>query len=132
MTLELEMKIRVLEPDSRINAVRDTVAVERGPLLFCAEELESNGSKVDLDNFVFNLKDSIQEVNIDGPGDASKAIRISGKVLSKENNEEWPYLENKRARTAVPASIDLIPYYAWSNRGFSTMRVWIPFHEDTK
>lgn len=132
VTLELEMKIRVLEPDSRINAVRDTVAVERGPLLFCAEELESNGSKVDLDNFVFNLKDSIQEVNIDGPGDASKAIRISGKVLSKENNEEWPYLENKRARTAVNASIDLIPYYAWSNRGFSTMRVWIPFHEDTK
>jgi len=132
VTLDLAMKIRVLEPDSRINAIRDTVAIERGPLLFCAEELESSQSKIDLDNFVLNLKEDIQEVNIAGPSDVSKAIRVSGKVLSKENDGDWPYVENKQSRLAVNADIQLIPYYAWSNRGFSTMRVWIPFHEDTK
>lgn len=130
--LDLEMKIRVLEPDSRINAIRDTVAIERGPLLFCAEELESSSNKVDLDNFILNLKEEIQEVSVEGLSDVSKAIRVSGKVLAEESDENWPYVENKQTRSTVKTSIELIPYYAWSNRGFSTMRVWIPFHEDTK
>ena len=130
--LELPMNIRVLEPDTRINAVRDTVAIERGPLLYCAEELEENKDRVDLDNFIIDLKNKIEEIDVMGPSDVSESIRVSGKVLDEEENHHWPYIENKKSRTISSAEIELIPYYAWSNRGFSTMRVWIPFHEETK
>jgi len=132
ITLNLPMKIRVLKPDTRINAIRDTVAIERGPLLFCAEELESDASRVDLDNFIIDLNQEIEEINAVGPSDAVKSIRVSGEFLSKEDERLWPYDGNKKSRERVKAEIELIPYYAWSNRGFSTMRVWIPFHEDTK
>jgi DUF1680 family protein len=27
---------------------------------------------------------------------------------------------------AAPCTLTLIPYYAWSNRGLNSMRVWIP------
>lgn len=130
--LNLPMKIRILEPDTRINAVRETIAIERGPLLFCAEELEDSPDKVDLDNFILDMNATCEELNTAGPSDVSKSIRVSGQVLTKEVDLDWPYYENKISRSMVNRSIELIPYYAWSNRGFSTMRVWIPVHKDTK
>lgn len=126
IVLELPMKIRKVVPDTRINAIRDTVAFERGPILFCAEELESDSKKVDLDCFVVDENVQGSDVAIQNLTDARKAIVIVGSEYEKESEKEWPYTEAKLNRSSSKREIQLVPYYAWSNRGASTMRVWIP------
>jgi DUF1680 family protein len=126
VTLVLPMRARILEPDSRINAIRDTIAVERGPLVYCAESLVSEAKAVDLDNFLMDLNGVIREESATGPSDVAKVITVSGEELEKEGSREWPFSAHKEGRNGAPAEIRLIPYYSWSNRGLSTMRVWIP------
>lgn len=126
VVLNINLRIRKLVPDSRINAIRDTVAFERGPIVFCAEELESSGNRVNLDTFVVDSNPNPILEELKGVTDAKVAITISGRELSKESDKAWPYSEGNEARTSTDKKIQLIPYYAWSNRGASTMRVWIP------
>ncbi|MFM9559463.1 glycoside hydrolase family 127 protein, partial [Streptomyces caniscabiei] len=43
--LELPVAPRWIEPDPRIDAVRGTVAVQRGPLVYCAESVDLPGGR---------------------------------------------------------------------------------------
>jgi len=51
---------------------------------------------------------------------------LEGQVLQLNNNN-W---NNKLYRTlntsTKPVTVQLIPYYAWANRGQTDMRVWLP------
>ena len=40
VVLELDLAVRVVEPDPRVDAVRGCVAVERGPLVYCLESAD--------------------------------------------------------------------------------------------
>src|SRR4029453_6844596 len=40
VVLDLELPVRVTEPDPRVDAVRGCVAVERGPLVYCLESAD--------------------------------------------------------------------------------------------
>lgn len=132
VVLHLPVEPRLLSPDSRINAVRGTVAVQRGPLVYCAESLVGVPDAVDLDTFHVDLAVPPQDVPLDGPGDARTGVRVRGSHTAAEPDRAWPYAD---AATSAPTrgaasrdatALDLVPYYAWSNRGPSTMRVWIP------
>ncbi|MDF2738873.1 MAG: hypothetical protein K0S88_239 [Actinomycetia bacterium] len=111
VTLELDLPVRVTEPDPRVDAVRGCVAVERGPLVYCLEsadlppgtELEAlrwdpgrepaAAPRPDLGEAVVGIT-----VPLVGPGPDGPAALSAGAV----------------------------PYFAWANRGAGAMRVWIP------
>lgn len=129
VVLDLPMPAVVLQPDARIDALRGTVAVQRGPLVYCAESVVDAADAVDLDRFRIDAAADLELREAGGPSDVRATIRATGVMASAEPDGAWPY----RPVTAAPRSaadeevvIDLIPYYAWSNRGPSTMRVWIP------
>ena len=94
MRLSLPVAPRFTEPAPRLEAVRGCVAVERGPLVYCAESL----GDVDLERIA---------VTPDGAEEATLAD-LPGTV------------------GVVVGGLTLVPYYAWANRGPSTMRVWLP------
>jgi hypothetical protein len=134
LTLSLTMKPVVLRPDDRINAVRGTVAVQRGPLVYCAESLVDDPAAIDLDTFRVDPTVAPADVPASGPSDVRVLVRASGVVVAPEADADWPY-QPADAQTSVDpppgavlgeTTVDLIPYYAWSNRGPSTMRVFIP------
>jgi DUF1680 family protein len=134
VVLHLPMEARLLRADSRIDAIRGTVAVQRGPLVYCAESVVSADGAVDLDTFRLDPDRPAQSVRAAGPSDTAVVVRARGTAVPTETDRAWPYTEPgpMGEAPADPASaptsveIDLIPYYAWSNRGPSTMRVWIP------
>jgi hypothetical protein len=129
VVLHLPMKPRVVVPDDRINALRGTVAVERGPLVYCVESLTSDPDAVDLDRFRLNVAHDIEERPAHNLSDVAVALRARG-VLADETytDQNWPYQQASSTDSVATteAVVELIPYYAWSNRGSSTMRVWIP------
>ncbi|WP_231114440.1 glycoside hydrolase family 127 protein [Lentzea aerocolonigenes] len=110
--LELPTQPRFIWPDPRIDAVRGCVAVERGPLVLCAESLGEN----DLDALrVWTGQDPEQT----GDGAVVRA-RFEAPLDSS-----WPY-GDPSGRPGTPVAVHLTPYHRWARRGPSTMRVWLP------
>jgi uncharacterized protein len=119
--LELPVAPRFTRPDSRIDAVRGCVAVERGPEVLCIESLD-----------VPEL-DSLDALRIDT---AAALIEDSGTVVARGVVTDvaepgWPYSEPGIERpTGGPPGRSVVvvmrPYHDWANRGPSTMRVWVP------
>ncbi|NUP24667.1 MAG: glycoside hydrolase family 127 protein [Streptomyces sp.] len=120
--LELPMAPRWIAPDPRIDAIRGTAAVQRGPLVYCAESVDlPEGGEVDA------VRVDTSAEPVDGP-DAT--VVVPGDLTAPDELPEstWPYGPPDRAATpsAESTGIVLVPYHSWANRGPSTMRVWLP------
>jgi len=116
IALHLPIAPRITTPDPRIDAVRGTVAVERGPLVLCAESVDFDG---DID---------LAHLRIDPAEPLRSTLRgavATGSVQASADSA-WPYSAAQEPLGASPAEIPLVPYHSWANRGPSTMRVWIP------
>ncbi len=119
--LVLPVAPRVTVADPRVDAVRGCVAVERGPVVLCAESVDLPGGAD-----VEALRVDPGEVLPDGDG-----ARLRGRLVPADDGAAWPYATAPGgAPDAGPAGEDvdvrLVPYHSWANRGPSTMRVWLP------
>ena len=109
---------RVTYADPRIDAVRGTFAVERGPLVLVLESPDlPAGWTV---NEVTADPGSITDDNDGAALDVYRRSRDTG---------EWPYLPELTGRESERARARLIPYHQWANRGPGTMRAWLPLAE---
>jgi DUF1680 family protein len=113
VVLSLPVQPRLTYPDARVDAVRGCVAVERGPVVYCAE---SAGPSVD----TFRL-DASQPLTDDGTGGVTAQCHIV-----EPADDAWPYTSERPDPAFEKASVTLRPYHDWASRGPSTMRVWLP------
>jgi hypothetical protein len=113
VVLELPMEARWVRPDPRIDAVRGTVAVERGPLVLC---LEQPADAVSVNDLVVDTSDTLWTT------DRGAAVSLK-RTATPESG--WPYGE-PATESEPPVRGQLIPYAQWANDGPSTMRVWLP------
>lgn len=103
--LELPMAVERIRADDRVTANRGRVALRRGPLVYCVEGVDHDGSVHDL------------WLPPDAPLEAVHQPDLLGGVTVLRG-------EARRADgTAVP--LRAIPYYAWANRGPTEMAVWL-------
>ncbi|WP_306205246.1 glycoside hydrolase family 127 protein [Actinoplanes sp. RD1] len=109
--LDLPVRARWTWADPRIDAVRGTVAVERGPLVYCLTGADVATARVRTD---------MAPLDRDG--------RVLVPIAAHETTgAPWPYPGTAPGGTdAEPELVPLTPYHAWGNDGPSTMRVWIP------
>ncbi|MBB2921250.1 glycoside hydrolase family 127 protein [Cellulomonas cellasea] len=114
--LSLPVVPRITTADNRIDAVRGCVAVERGPLVLCAESTDLPG---DLHVDAIRL-DLASPPTADGSGAIGRGRAV------EHASATWPYAAGPRERDADTFELRLVPYHEWANRGPSTMRVWIP------
>ncbi len=114
--LVLPLDPRLTLPDERVDAVRGTVAVERGPLVLCAES-------VDLPEGM-----SVNELSVDpsSPPVASGTGAVLRGQRLRLRDAAWPYAPDKAVEVAQEIDLPLVPYHSWGNRGPATMRVWLP------
>jgi DUF1680 family protein len=117
VVLDLPMEPRFSYPDARIDAIRGTVAVERGPLVQCVED-------VDLPNGY-----TVNDITLE----TSQGLRVDagGRVVARARlrysaNLAWPYTDHNGSQFAGSIDVPLVPYFIWGNRGPATMRVWTP------
>jgi DUF1680 family protein len=110
VTLELDMPARITSADPRVDAVRGSVALERGPLVYAFETADMPEA--------LTLEDVIL------PRDASVST-----VARPDLGKAVVGLATTASIPAGATSIGAIPYLAWGNRGDGGMRVWIPSEE---
>jgi uncharacterized protein len=116
VTLVLPMTPRWTTADPRIDAVRGCVAVERGPLVMCAESVDIPGGR---------QVDSLRVDPSVPPRDEDGSVLVEGRLIDPPERA-WPYGDEPDMNVSNPVDVPLIPYHQWANRGPSTMRVWLP------
>ena len=95
ISLKLPMEDRIIAANDSVEAKQGLRAVQYGPLIYCAEEI---------DNQVDVLEAEISESN-------QFSAKFRPELLGGVN-----MLEGK--------DLNLVPYYAWANRGAGKMNVW--------
>jgi uncharacterized protein len=115
--LALPVEPRWIRPDPRVDAIRGTVAVERGPQVLCLESTDAEGQSV---NFA---RIDTRAPLLDEDGVTTAELRFA-----ELSPVAWPYTDDgdNQAPLSGTLRVALHPYASWANRGPSTMRVWIP------
>ncbi len=113
--LDLPMAPRFLRADPRVDALRGCVAVQRGPLVFCAELPAGAGDE--LDRLVVDT--GVEPSYSDG------RVVVSARWLQRADSA-WPYQSGGSVETVAGEPFALIPYVDWGHSGLCTMRVWLP------
>jgi DUF1680 family protein len=111
--LSLPVEARVTHPHPLIDAVRGSVAIERGPVVYA---LESSDLGAPVDRAVIDRE--ARPIERDGEVWLSIGVR-------DDDAGTWPY--GPATPAGAPArEVRLVPYRDWGDRGPSTMRVWLP------
>jgi uncharacterized protein len=119
VTIEFDMNVRRLYASPKVSADSGKTAFMRGPLVYCAEGKDNNGS-------VLNLsadRTSAPSVTAYKPDQLCGVRKITVQGMHTEDNGQ---LYSDVPPVVTPCTITLIPYYAWANRGENEMRVWLP------
>jgi DUF1680 family protein len=120
------MRTQLIAADPRVADDLGKVAVQRGPLIYCIEQVD--------------YLTPIATLRLAVTGDPAKTFTpefrsdfLGGVMVLKHKGESiagdlplYAPLGVSHARTQ-PADLTLIPYFAWENRGATPMKVWIPY-----
>jgi len=133
INLQMEMPTQVIGGNPKIADDTGRVAVQRGPLIYCLEEVDQP-SGTSLSDVALNLSSkpaeqfqSKLESNLLG---GVVVLQHSGVVYERDASESALYFRypGKPSRTRkVP--LTFIPYYAWANRHPTSMQVWNPIYK---
>lgn len=120
VSVQLDMPVRMVKADQHVKADQGRTAVERGPLVYCAEGADNQGFCIF--NFLVPRQPRFTVVDrrISGQRDVNfsvKAIEVEGQAVDTDAAGKVK---------AQSATLTMIPYYAWNHRGTGLMQVWLP------
>jgi len=119
VAIEFELRIVRWYANNNVREDNDMVAIGRGPVIFCAEEVD-NGADLHLLRIApdaeFTYSESTGFTGIDG-------IDVEGYRIKKD--EKTSLYSKKKTIEKERVNIHFIPYYSWANRGENEMRVWM-------
>jgi DUF1680 family protein len=126
IVLDLPLEVRFTSADPRVDAARGSVALERGPLVYCLEAVDNPGQRLD-DISIDTDRRPVVERHADLLGGVT-SIEVQGRQRSRPNGSWWPYAPHSDAQApdASPVTLSAVPYFVWGNREQGAMRVWIP------
>ena len=122
ITVKLDMSVRKVYTSNRVSANTGKAALQRGPVIYCAEGADNESDvlslrlkkdgKVTVSEYLADKLFGVQELYAEGYRET-----VNDALYSFERQE------------AKPCEITFVPYYTWGNRGLNQMRVWIPEKE---
>ena len=118
--IHFDMEPRLVVANEKVEADRGRVAIERGPLVYCAEWPDND---FDIGGILLNQKPQfnlIQNSKFKIQNGQEYSINKLSTDAQLLNFDESGKLVTKDVR------LTLIPYYAWNHRGPGRMMVWLP------
>jgi DUF1680 family protein len=118
--LDLAMPVERVYAHPEVKADVGCVALQRGPLVYCVEEVDN---PVPLHRL--SLAPDAQLAPQQGVAlpDGTVCIKGEGQILSGEGWDGRLYRDEPPALT--PYTLTAVPYFFWDNRGAGQMRVWL-------
>jgi DUF1680 family protein len=118
--LALPMQVRRIHANPAVRADLGKVALARGPLIYCVEQVD-NG-QVPVTDFFLPQKAKISVETSEQLG-GMRVLKVPARALSRKQWEGALYSDATPVEEV--AELTAIPYYQWANRGPNAMRVWI-------
>ena len=122
--LALPMSVQLLEAHPFVEEARNQVAVRRGPIIYCLESLDVPDD-VRIEDVAISPAEPFRDRFVEDLLGGVVVLEAKAQCLS---GRDWDNTLYRRLspRESSKVDIQLIPYYAWGNRGDSEMTVWIP------
>lgn len=120
--IHFDMPVRTVIANLRVADDRGRVAVERGPLVYCAEWADNEG--INPHHLLlarqpqFEVEPAYSIQNTEGDGKTFQVTAITAQAQDVHVNREGRI-------AAKDVKVKLIPYYAWNHRGAGKMDVWL-------
>jgi len=131
ITCDFAAAPRLTHPNRRIDALRGTVAIERGPLVYSAEQADQAAGLGLEDLAVATGELREREATLPGVGNTI-LIEAGAAALPPVTGSGLPYGQDPGEQAPRgPAAITAIPYFQWDNRDGGPMRVWMPVARPT-
>jgi DUF1680 family protein len=130
VALQFNMAPQVLEANAQVTENNGRVAVQRGPLVYCMEQIDQVEGVA--------LKDVALEAGEKSGGQFQEkfekdllggilVLRHPGAAYEESVDRSSLYFShNAPPRKSRPVQLTFIPYYAWANRVQTPMQVWTP------
>ena len=115
VTLAFAMPVRRIQAHPGVKDDIGRLAVERGPLVYCAESADNDGHAL---NLVLPEATAFAETSVEILGHKMVAL----KAQAQSATVDLP----GGAVSTLPQVATLIPYFAWCHRGAEEMQVWFP------
>ncbi len=112
VTLAFAMPARRIRCHPAADDNRGRLAVERGPLVYCAEAADNGGRVL---NLTLAPDAAFRESTVDVLG--HRLVSLTGEAHTVG-------IDLCGRRKARPAAVTLIPYFAWCHRGAGEMQTW--------
>ncbi|MDS0528301.1 glycoside hydrolase family 127 protein [Clostridium sp. SHJSY1] len=120
--IQLEMKIQEISANPHIKDDLGKVALQRGPLIYCLEEVD-NGKN--LHHIKLNNREYKYDFDPNLLGGVVKITTKAKKLIIDNSWEDKLYKSNVESPNYEDKEIIFIPYYSWANRNQGEMKVWI-------
>jgi hypothetical protein len=122
VSIRFDMPVRTVVANPRVADDRGRIAVERGPLVYCAEWADNKGINP---HYLFlprqpkfEVQPAYSILNTEGNNKPFNVTAITTQAQELDIDKE--------GRIAIKeAAVTLIPYYAWNHRGAGKMDVWL-------
>lgn len=124
--LHMPMPVQFIECDPRVRENGGSIAIQRGPVIYCLESVDNHGVNV-LDARIHthranevviehtrDILGGIVRLHIPGAQPTGDAPRGLYRPVNRSRGDEFR-----------DVSLVAIPYYAWANRDPSAMAVWV-------
>ncbi len=113
--IDFDMCPRIVKAHKEVDADKGRVAIERGPIVYCAEWPDNKDFKIS--SILLPVNPEIQIID--------KPDMLCGiKVL--ETSAQSLFINKSGLLEAESLKLKLIPYNAWNHRGSGDMMVWLP------
>ncbi len=110
----MNMPVRRIKANGKVKANRGRLAVERGPIVYCAEGVD-NGGSVLVTSIAADAPFSVSTCDI--LGNVYPALTVPALQARRDVYGDVP---------GVRTTLTLVPYFAWCHRGAGEMQTWFP------
>jgi uncharacterized protein len=125
--LKVEVTPQVIEANPRVADDTGRVSIQRGPLIYCLEEIDQPGG-VSLSDVAVNPgRQPAEQFHAEFRRDLLGGMVVlhhTGAVYERGASEKKLYSRYSREARTRSVPLTFIPYYAWANRDATSMQVW--------
>ena len=127
--LRVEVMPQVIEANPRVADDTGRVAIQRGPLIYCLEEIDQPTGISLSDVAVIPGRQPSEQFQGEFRNDLLGGMVVlhhTGALYERGAAEKGLYSRYGREATTRKIPLTFIPYYAWANRQATSMQVWNP------
>lgn len=125
--LELEMPVRFTMAHPMVEEDSQLIAVEKGSLVYCMESPDADIRT--LDDICINIHSTFRENKIRIKDREIGVLETEAYQILHEDYDPDELYQSFTGEKKKSIPVRLIPYFAWDNREYGEMRIWMPWRE---